>query len=457
MSRHRARSDDDTAEAVPEEQPSRDTGPLFGRHDLRAAFADVPQDVHPEVHQDVYPDVHPDGHPDAHPDLHPDGPPDAHEEPGDGIGLLPTEPVPRHPVRERRARPARRGRRRPLGIVVSLGVIAALVTGIYFGGKTIVGLLASEPAADYAGQGTGTVEIEVPEGASTVAIAEILVDNDVVASAQAFVDAATANVESLGIQPGVYQMRAQMSAAAALARLLDPASRVSGAFTIPEGYTVARTLQSLAEQTGQPLADFQAAAAAPEQLGLPVWANGALEGFIYPDTYDLGPDATAVEILAAMVERFNQVAAETGLETRAAALGLTPYDVLTVASLVQSEVTVESERPMVARVIYNRLAQGIALGIDAALAYELGINGSELTTEVLQRDSPYNTRTRTGLPPTPISNPGRPSIMGALEPADGNWLYYVLQDSAGNHLFTASYEEFLAAKAACEAQGLGCG
>jgi len=158
-----------------------------------------------------------------------------------------------------------------------------------------------------------------------------------------------------------------------------------------------------------------------------------------------------------MVGHFNEVAIETGLEANAAAVGLTPYELLTLASLVQSEVTVEAERPLVARVIYNRLALSMPLGIDAALAYELEINGGELTTDVLNTDSPYNTRIRVGLPPTPISNPGQPSITGALQPAEGDWIYYVLQNSAGNHFFTASYEEFLEAKAQCEAAGLGCG
>lgn len=380
------------------------------------------------------------------------------DEPADELGLLP--PAPPAETRHRRGRRAGtpgRGGRRPLAIVVSLGVIAALVTGIFFGGKAIVDLIAPDPAADYSGQGSGTVEIEIPEGASTARIAEVLVDSDVVASAQAFLDAADGNPDILTIQPGFYQMRTQMSGEAAVAWILDPAARLLDRVTIPEGYTVARTLESLAEQTVIPLADFQTAAEAPDQFGLPAWSNGQLEGFLYPATYDIGPDSTAVEILGAMVAQFNQVAVETGLEANAAAVGLTPYEVLTVASMIQSEVTVEAERSLVARVIYNRLAVAMPLGIDATLAYELGISGSELTTEVLNTDSPYNTRIRLGLPPTPISNPGQPSMLGALQPAPGDYLYYVLQNSDGNHFFTASLEEFLEAKAQCEAAGLGCG
>jgi UPF0755 protein len=464
MSRHRAADDDAPA------QEGLDPGQRVADNDPREMMP-VPvsteepllddqivadsQIEDPHVEEPAAEDVHAE---DVHAeDVHAE---DVHvEDVADELGLLPVEPVAEAGHRRgRRATAPRRSKgRRPLGILVTLGVIAALVTGIFFGGRAIVGLFATEPAADYSGQGSGTVEVEVAAGASTSQIAEVLVENDVVASTQAFLAAAEENPDIMTIQPGFYQMRSQMSGQAAVALILDPASKLFDRATIPEGYTVARALESLADQTDIPLADFQAAAASADQLGLPAWSNGQLEGFLYPDTYDISPDATAVEILTDMVGHFNEVAIETGLEANAAAVGLTPYELLTLAALVQSEVTVEAERPLVARVIYNRLALSMPLGIDAALAYELGINGGELTTDVLNTDSPYNTRIRVGLPPTPISNPGQPSITGALQPAEGDWIYYVLQNSAGNHFFTASYEEFLEAKAQCEAAGLGCG
>ena len=499
MSRHAAPDND---AQVP---PTSDTGPLFlGRgdwpplHPPRAVegapgdplYSDdgpaLDQDArrhgvggHGRVEDDPVEDYH--AHPttpvpvsaqelhdpivaDPHPDEAAEDPlledPHREDEAVDELGLLPAAPVAEAGHRRGRQQrvPGRKGRR-PLAILVSLGVIAALVTGIFFGGRAIVGLFSTEPAADYSGQGSGTVEVEIPDGASTAAIADVLVDNDVVASAESFLDAASGNPDVMTIQPGVYQMRLQMSGEAAVTLILDPAARLFDRVTIPEGYTAARTLEVLAEQTEIPLADFQAAADVPDQLGLPAWkpANGSLEGFLYPATYDIEPGTNAVSILTTMVAQFNQVAAETGLEASAESVGLTPYEVLTVASMVQSEVTVEAERPLVGRVIYNRLSQGERLGIDATLAYELGINGGELTTEALNTDSPYNTRTRAGLPPTPISNPGQPSIFGALNPAPGDFLYYVLQNSEGEHFFTASYDEFLAAKAQCEAAGLGCG
>ncbi len=445
-------------EPPPDSPPTHETRPVPLPNQSR--FADARNPAEPDAHDrrveesvvdnSIGADLHgADLHGD---DLHGDDPP------VDDLELLPAAPAAEGGHRRgREAGAAVPSGRRPLGILVSLAVIAALVTGIFFGGKAIVDLIAPDPTPNYSGQGSGAVEIEIPDGASTGRIAEILAENDVVASSQAFLDAASGNADILTIQPGRYDMRLQMSGQAAVERILDPAARLFNRATIPEGYTVDRTLESLSEQTDIPLADFEAAAAAPEQLGLPAWSNGQLEGFLYPDTYDIGSEVTAVEVLQDMVAHFNQVAIETGLEAEAASVGLTPYELLTVASMVQSEVTVEAERPLVARVIYNRLDQTIPLGIDATIGYERGVSADQLTTEELQTDSPYNTRTRTGLPPTPISNPGQPSIQGALQPAVGDWIYYVLQNSEGDHLFTASYEEFLEAKARCNAAGLGCG
>jgi UPF0755 protein len=128
-----------------------------------------------------------------------------------------------------------------------------------------------------------------------------------------------------------------------------------------------------------------------------------------------------------------------------------------VASLIEEESKVPEERPMVARVIYNRLRQGMPLGIDATSRYEAEIEGRERGDIDFTSDSPYNTRRVRGLPPTPIASPGRASIEAALDPAEGPWLYYVLEDAEGNHFFTESNSEFLAAKQRCEDAGLGCG
>jgi UPF0755 protein len=121
---------------------------------------------------------------------------------------------------------------------------------------------------------------------------------------------------------------------------------------------------------------------------------------------------------------------------------ITPYDALIVASLVEAEAKVPEDRPKIARVIYNRLAQGMTLGIDATVLYALQERGDTLTQSDLATDSPYNTRVNRGLPPTPINSPGQASLEAALAPADGDWLYYVLTDADGHHYFTNSFSDF---------------
>jgi len=123
---------------------------------------------------------------------------------------------------------------------------------------------------------------------------------------------------------------------------------------------------------------------------------------------------------------------------------------------VEEEARVDEDRAKVARVIYNRLAAGEPLGIDATSCYEKGEIPCSLTESELASDSPYNTRNRAGLPPTPITSPGRASIEAALNPAEGPWRWYVLADADGHHAFTDDYDEFLRLKAECAAQGLGC-
>ncbi len=185
-----------------------------------------------------------------------------------------------------------------------------------------------------------------------------------------------------------------------------------------------------------------------------------LEGFLFPDTYRLEEDEGAPALLNQMVQRFDQIATQAGIGDAAARINqatggevqITPYQAVVVASLIEREAAVPEERAKMARVIYNRLAQGIPLGIDASLNYALG---RPATTESdLATDSPYNLREVAGLPPTPISVPGRASLQAAVAPAAGEWLYYVLADESGRHTFTNTYDEFLDAKAECQAAGL---
>jgi UPF0755 protein len=245
-----------------------------------------------------------------------------------------------------------------------------------------------------------------------------------------------------------------MSAAAALELLLDPASRLRGRATIPEGSTVQQALAILAKNTELPAAELKAAAANPAALGLPPYAKGKLEGFLFPATYDIEPKMTAVEVLTMMVDRFKEAAESSGLLQRSEELGITPYEAVIVASLIERESRVDEEYPKVARVVYNRIQQKIPLYVDATILYGLGRTSGGLKQSELKKDTPYNTRLHLGLPPTPISNPGEAAMAGALEPATGDWLYYVLADKQGHHLFTSDYNEFLRQKDKSQSEGI---
>lgn len=176
-----------------------------------------------------------------------------------------------------------------------------------------------------------------------------------------------------------------------------------------------------------------------------------LEGFLFPATYQVSDDDRGDEakLVQQMVDTFDRTADEVGLADAPARLAgqvgeleLTPYEVLIVASIIEEEAGTPADKPKIARVVYNRLLRNMTLGIDATVLYAIGEHKETLTQSDLQVDSPYNTRLYRGLPPTPIASPGRESIEAALNPEDGNWLYYVLVDEEGNHFFTNDFDEF---------------
>ena len=179
-----------------------------------------------------------------------------------------------------------------------------------------------------------------------------------------------------------------------------------------------------------------------------------IEGFLFPATYEFTPKTTAAKLVADQLAFFGQNWKKVDL-AEARQKNLTPYDVLIIASMVEKETIVASERPLVAAVIYNRLKAGMPLGIDATIRYGLDVPGTEsLRQSHLQSDNPYNTRNRQGLTPTPIANPGLASMQAAAHPAKVDYLYFVRKGSSDEHFFTASESEFFAK--ACE-YGFGCG
>lgn len=345
----------------------------------------------------------------------------------------------------------RRGRT-VAALLVVLVMLGGLGGGIWYGGSRLLGALGNTP--DYSGSGSGSVTVLIMPGDTASDVARTLSQAGVVKSPKAFVAVAENDSRSTTLQPGTYRLRRHMKASAALDLLFDPASRLRARIAIPEGFSVAQTLARVAASTGLPPAEVGAAAKDSVNLGLPSYAKGRLEGFLYPATYDFEPGTPALRILQTMVAKFTAVAASSQLEQRAAALKMTPYQIIIVASLVQEEGRVSSDMPKISRVIYNRLAAGTPLGIDAAILYGLGRTGGKLSEAELAKATPYNSRLLKGLPPTPIDSPGQTAVNSALAPAPGNWIYYVIKDKQGHHLFTADYDAFVAQKARSRAAGL---
>ena len=323
--------------------------------------------------------------------------------------------------------------------------VLLLVVALAVGATVAVRKLVGGPsAADYAGGGGAAVTIQVKPGDTAGNVADTLLAADVVKSRQAFFQVAAADPErATRLQPGFYEVRRQMAATEAFELLLSPESRVVGRVTVAEGLTVPQTLEVLAESTEIPLAQLQAAAKDTRSLGLPAYAKGRLEGFLFPATYEVEPGTSAVQVLTQMVDRYQQAALTVGLEARAKALGRTPYEVLIVASLIEREVRFDDEYGKVARVVYNRLDQDIPLGIDAAIAFGVGkAAGQELLASDLAKDTPYENRRKLGLPPTPIASPGEATLNGALNPEDSDVLYYVLATKEGRSFFTSDFRAF---------------
>jgi UPF0755 protein len=167
-----------------------------------------------------------------------------------------------------------------------------------------------------------------------------------------------------------------------------------------------------------------------------------LEGFLFPDTYNFDRKTTSAQLVNVQLQEFTAKWSTLNL-SYAKSKNLTPYDVLTIASMVEKEAVAPADRPKVARVIYNRLHLGMTLGIDATIRYALHIPGTKsLTQSELANPTPYNTRLHAGLPPTPIANPGLASMQAAADPANGDWLYFVAEPDKVHTFFTASAQAF---------------
>jgi UPF0755 protein len=378
--------------------------------------------------------------------------------------------------RKDRAASSRKRRGRLVAAVLGLVLIVAVAGGGYFavnkfGNRTT-------PNADFAAGSPGDgVVIQVHPNDTAQQIGTQAADKGVVASSGAFLEAALSNNAITSVQPGFYLLASNVPASQAVSELVDPASRV-GNMVISEGRqlhdardvntgAVKKGIYTLISEascvdrtgSGTPTCvsydDLNAAGAVddPAALGVPDWATDRvegvpdrdrqLEGLIAAGTWDFDPSAAPTDILEQLVSESATRYEDTGILTAGANSGLTPYDTLVAASLVERE-SLPQDFSKVARVILNRLAVPQKLEFDSTVNYSLDTTEVATTDADRARVTPWNTYASEGLPATPISSPSIGAVQAVEMPADGDWLYFVTINQAGETLFTRSYEEHLA-------------
>ena len=301
------------------------------------------------------------------------------------------------------------------------------------------------------GEGTGSVAVTVPAGADAAKIGDLLAQKGVVDSATFFQINATVTGRRGKLRPGNYRLLQGMSYGAAI-DALEKGPKVKVVKTIdvnvPEGLSIREAAPRV--DKGPLKGSYLKAArsartlSAVHRLGAPRRVKTA-EGFLFPATYTLVDGAPARNLVDRQLAAFKDNMAKLDL-SYAKKKNLTRYDVLIIASMVEREAQLDAERPLVAAVIYNRLKDGMTLGIDATIRYYENNWARPLRVSELERDSPYNTRLNRGLPPTPIGNPGLASIKAAANPARGkDYLFYVRKPGdSGEHAFSSTDAQFQA-------------
>ena len=296
------------------------------------------------------------------------------------------------------------------------------------------------------GDGSGKVQVTVPKGSSVSEVGDLLSDRDVIDNSTLFQVRVTLAGKRSEIYSGRFTLAHDMSYGAAIDALSTPPVKRTTSVTIPEGYTRSQAAQ-LVEEAGVP-GDYTKATVKSRYLDPASYGGkGAkdLEGFLFPDTFELKPTAPVEDLVQLQLQDFKRRIKGVDMKY-AKSKNLTVFDVVTIASMVEDEAGVDSQRGLVASVIYNRLHEGMPLGIDATIRFATGNYTEPLTESELAIDSPYNSRTNAGLPPGPISNPGLASIEAAAHPPKTDYLFYVTTPGAcGKLTFAKTEAEFEAA------------
>ncbi len=342
------------------------------------------------------------------------------------------------------------GRRRWVAILAaSLIIVAALAVG---------GGLWAKAQIDPAGAPGPKVTVVVPKGASIAAIGDILAKAGVIHDGTLF--PLYAKLKGTGVlYPGTYHLARNSPYYTALAALRAGPKLVVDKLVIPEGFTVEQIAQAVAGLPGLHLsASAFLAAASSGTVRSPYEPAGLnnLEGLLFPATYEVSQNDTAIDVLEEMVGAFDDRAAQIGLAAAAEKLGYSPYQVVTVASIVEREAKFPSDFGPVASALYNRLRLGMPLGADSTQTYFLRRTDPTLVPTAAQLDqpSPYNTRLNKGLPPTPISSPGLAALQAATEPPTTSYLYFVETNRDGKLGFASTAAGFAALQSQCKAAGL---
>lgn len=289
------------------------------------------------------------------------------------------------------------------------------------------------------------VLIHIESGSNTIDIAELLADKGIIKSAVIFRALAGYTKSGENLKAGDYTLNTGMSMMEILEELKKGKIR-SDFFTVPEGYTLkqigklleqneiceAKEFLELTSDGVPPGIDFEYAH---------LVEGKSLEGFLFPDTYGFSGDTNAMEVIKMMLDRFEEVVPDN-MEAMAKLNGLEPYEVIVLASLIEREAKIKEERPLVAAVYYNRIKKDMLLQCDATIQYLFDEPKELLTYDDLEIESPYNTYLYKGLPPGPIANPGLASITASLNPAEADYLYYVLEKD-GKHKFSSNYDDHL--------------
>ncbi len=364
-------------------------------------------------------------------------------------------------------------RRRQRGLAVLISAIVLIVGGIIYIGTQVSGGDQEVVTNDFEGTGNGVVQlVEIPEGASISGLGPELEERGIVKSNSAFQTAAAANPDAANAQPGFYRLQEEMSASLAVAALLDAENQVEmldihggatimdvaviGGQTRPGVYSQISAV-TCADNPGDCVSpeDLKqvGATADPVSLGVPDWAleqvtargddPKRLEGLIVPGRYVINPNHDAHTILSDLISRSTDRYNETGIVERAQALGLSPYELLIAASLVEREAPA-GDFDKVARVILNRLDEPMRLEFDSTVNYGLSEVEIATTDEDRAEVTPWNTYAMDGLPETPIAAASLEAIEAMENPAEGDWLFFVTVSHDGTTIFNDTFEEHLA-------------